>query len=105
MPQGWRHYWPVPGFEHLEDGEVDVDQLVAEAVRDGAINKLGNLTLVTSPLNSAMSNGPFSSKLPALRAHASLALNRDASLRYTGIDSHEGLTRIGGYNTVIAKEV
>jgi hypothetical protein len=28
----------------------------------------------------------------------------DASLRYTGIDSHEGLTRIGGYNTVIAKE-
>jgi hypothetical protein len=28
----------------------------------------------------------------------------DASLRYTGIDSHEGLTRIGGYNTVIGKE-
>lgn len=29
----------------------------------------------------------------------------DASLRYTGIDSHEGLTRIGGYNTVIAKDL
>jgi hypothetical protein len=29
----------------------------------------------------------------------------DASLRYTGIDSHDGLTQIGGYNTVIAKEV
>lgn len=28
----------------------------------------------------------------------------DASLRYTGIDSHEGLTRIGGYNTVVAKD-
>jgi hypothetical protein len=28
----------------------------------------------------------------------------DASLRYTGIDSHEGLTHMGGYNTVIAKE-
>ncbi len=26
----------------------------------------------------------------------------DASLRYTGIDSHEGLTRIGGYDTVVA---
>lgn len=26
----------------------------------------------------------------------------DASLRYTGIDSHQGLTRIGGYDTVIA---
>lgn len=28
----------------------------------------------------------------------------DASLRYTGIDSHEGLARIGGYNTVLARE-
>jgi hypothetical protein len=28
----------------------------------------------------------------------------DSSLRYTGIDSHEGLTHMGGYNTVIAKE-
>jgi hypothetical protein len=28
----------------------------------------------------------------------------DSSLRYTGIDSHDGLTRIGGYDTVIAKE-
>ncbi len=28
----------------------------------------------------------------------------DASLRYTGIDSHAGLTRIGGYDTVLAKE-
>ena len=28
----------------------------------------------------------------------------DASLRYTGIDSHEGLTHIGLYNTVVAKD-
>ena len=28
----------------------------------------------------------------------------DASLRYTGIDSHEGLTHIGGYDTVVAVE-
>ncbi len=28
----------------------------------------------------------------------------DASLRYTGIDSHEGLTYVGGYDTVVAKE-
>jgi hypothetical protein len=28
----------------------------------------------------------------------------DASLRYTGIESHEGLTHWGGYNTVVAKE-
>ena len=28
----------------------------------------------------------------------------DASLRYTGIPSHDGLTHIGGYDTVVAKD-
>lgn len=28
----------------------------------------------------------------------------DASLKYTGIESHEGLTHYGGFNTVVAKE-
>ena len=28
----------------------------------------------------------------------------DASLRYTGVDSHPGLTHIGGYDTVVARE-
>ena len=28
----------------------------------------------------------------------------DASLRYTGIESHEGLTRYGLYDTVVAKD-
>ena len=28
----------------------------------------------------------------------------DASLRYTGIESHEGLTYYGLYDTVVAKE-
>ena len=77
MPQKWRDSWRVPGFDHLEDGDIDAEQMTAEKVRDECINKLGNLTLVTSPLNSTMSNGPFSAKLPALRAHASLALNRE----------------------------
>src|SRR3546814_18751436 len=30
--------------------------------------------------------------------------SEDASLRYTGLDSHEGLTTVGGYDTVIAQE-
>lgn len=77
MPQRWREHWPLPGFEHVGEGEFNVDQMMAESQRDTHINKLGNLTLITSPLNSTMSNGPFSAKLPALRAHASLALNRE----------------------------
>lgn len=77
MPQKWQEHWPVPGFDHVADGEVDVDQLAREMERTQAINKLGNLTLLTHALNSAVSNGPFSVKMPAVRAHASLALNRE----------------------------
>ncbi len=77
MPQTWRESWPVRGFEHLEEDDIDPERMTAELIRDECINKLGNLTLITSPLNSKMSNGPFSAKLPALRAHASLALNRE----------------------------
>ncbi|WP_417484514.1 DUF262 domain-containing protein [Maricaulis salignorans] len=77
MPQRWRAHWSVPGSEHLKEGELNIEHMAAEAARDACIHKMGNLTLVTSPLNITMSHGPFSTKLPALRAHASLALNRE----------------------------
>ncbi|UDF02771.1 DUF262 domain-containing protein [Asticcacaulis sp. AND118] len=77
MPQHWRENWPIPGFDHLEEGDLNIDHMTAELLRDGCVNKMGNLTLVTSPLNSSMSHGPFLTKLNALRANASLALNRE----------------------------
>ena len=80
MPQRWRENWPVPGFEHVAEGDFDTDQLVAEVERDGCINKLGNLTLITQPLNSSVSNGPFATKMPQIKAFTSLALNRDLNV-------------------------
>ncbi|MFZ5490964.1 MAG: DUF262 domain-containing protein [Pseudomonadota bacterium] len=77
MPQKWQQHWPVPRFDHLAEGEVDLDQLVHETERAQAINKLGNLTLLTHALNVTVSNGPFSVKMPAVKSHASLALNRE----------------------------
>ncbi|WP_017667660.1 DUF262 domain-containing protein [Sandarakinorhabdus sp. AAP62] len=77
MPQKWRTYWPVPGFDHLAADEFDYEKSVAEARREACINKIGNLTLVTTPLNSTVSNGPFTEKLLALRVHSSLKLNRE----------------------------
>jgi hypothetical protein len=77
MPQKWQEHWPVPGFDHVPDGEVDADQVTRAMERTQAINKLGNLTLLTHALNSTVSNGPFSVKLPAVRGHASLTLNRE----------------------------
>lgn len=77
MPQKWRQNWPVPGFDHVADDEMDVEQMTREMDRETSINKLGNLTLLTSGLNTTISNGAFSVKMPAVRAQTSLALNRE----------------------------
>jgi hypothetical protein len=81
MPQKWQHNWPVPDFYHEPGDEIDIEmkQITREMERNQAINKLGNLTLLTHALNSIVSNGPFSVKMPAVRAHASLTLNRELS--------------------------
>ncbi len=45
--------------------------------RNSIVNTIGNLTLITSTLNSSVSHGNFSVKMPALRTFTSLALNRE----------------------------
>ncbi|EAQ35137.1 hypothetical protein NB311A_16629 [Nitrobacter sp. Nb-311A] len=77
MPQVWSTNWPIPGFDHLEPGEFDPEFASRQSARSAAVNKLGNLTLLTQALNSSVSNGPYSVKMPAVRSNSSLALNRD----------------------------
>lgn len=76
MPRNWRTHWPIPGFDRLVD-EPSEEMTMREIEREEHINELGNLTLLTHALNSKVSNGPFEMKMPAVRAHASLALNRE----------------------------
>jgi len=75
MPQSWHNSWQIAELAHLE--EFDPERLARQMEREGAINKLGNLTLLTGALNSSVSNGPYSVKMPAVRSHSSLALNRE----------------------------
>jgi hypothetical protein len=49
LPQSWHDNWPV----------APEDEEAAES-RQARVNRLGNLTLVTQPLNSALSNAPWS---------------------------------------------
>jgi hypothetical protein len=66
LPQKWGNYWPV-------------DDLAAEVERDAHVHRLGNLTLITSSLNSAVSNGPWSGdkgKRAQLEKHDVLLMNR-----------------------------
>lgn len=77
MPQKWQENWPVPGFDHVPDGELNADKIAREFQRQQSINKMGNLTLLTHKLNAKVSNGAFAVKLSAVKAHAALTLNRE----------------------------
>ncbi|TAK30120.1 MAG: DUF262 domain-containing protein [Myxococcaceae bacterium] len=71
MPQSWRDEWPLattlpttlPG------------QQTHEERRDALVQTFGNLTLLTQPLNSSVSNGPYAAKQAEYIQHALLRLN------------------------------
>jgi len=50
LPQSWEEHWPLPQGE-------DVEQLRMN--REAHINRVGNLTLVTQPLNASLSNASW----------------------------------------------
>jgi len=68
MPRKWTTHWPHPDGAR---GEVE---------RESLIHTLGNLTLLTTRLNSKVSNGPWlgeSGKRQILETHDVLLLNRE----------------------------
>lgn len=77
MPRKWREHWPVPGFGHVDPSDFDIEQMSREMEREAAVNKMGNLTLLTHKLNAAASNAAFEEKMPKVKANTGLALNRD----------------------------
>ncbi len=64
IPQNWKETWPL----NSSDEEV-------LKRREKAIHRLGNLTLVTSSLNPALSNDPWADKRGELAEHSALRLN------------------------------
>jgi hypothetical protein len=67
LPRGWRAHWSVEGTAQ-------------EADRDEHVHRLGNLTLLTGALNSAVSNSEWlgaKGKRAALSRHDVLLINRE----------------------------
>lgn len=77
MPQKWQDNWQIAGAEGLSDSDFNSHVASQVRARQASVNVLGNLTLLTQGLNSTVSNGPFSIKMPALKANTALALNRE----------------------------
>lgn len=65
MPRSWQAHW---------GSATDLD----EHEREAAVERLGNLTLVTSQLNKEMSNGPWSDKRKLLNQYAGQRLTSTA---------------------------
>lgn len=61
LPRSWKDTWPVATPDEAE-------------ARQAHVHRLGNLTLLTTSLNSKVSNGPWNVKRPALQDHNTLTL-------------------------------
>lgn len=69
LPRGWqKDRWPL-----LENDDEDAEI----ARRNRLIHSMGNLTLVSQSLNSALSNAPWHEKRKTLDKHTVLFLNKD----------------------------
>lgn len=70
LPQQWGEHWPLNG-----DEPDSITGDTPEDIRNRLLHSFGNLTLLTTPLNSSIQNGPFSSKRPEIAKQSSLRLN------------------------------
>jgi len=69
MPQGYvPEEWPYPGNEASDEQEQAIR-------RRTLLHSLGNLTMLTQPLNSEVSNGPFRIKRSKIAEQSLLLLN------------------------------
>jgi len=83
MPRGFKpEEWPYPEHEIVELQKLESNQKELESKRRELesrrwvlLHSLGNLTLLTQPLNSEVSNGPFNLKRPEITKQSLLVLN------------------------------
>jgi len=82
MPQGWLQNWPLPdgskGMTLQELWQSEAGNSIADATqrRDSVLQTLGNLTILTQPLNSAVSNSAWKDKKPQLLQSSLLPINQ-----------------------------
>jgi Protein of unknown function (DUF1524) len=82
LPQEWREHWPLPnGLKGLDLAELltapdDDPNAIATRRRETALQTIGNLTILSTALNSAQSNSAWELKRPELMKHSLLPINQ-----------------------------
>lgn len=90
LPDQWRTFWPLSDGSHPDDHEFYLalasllendarSELIVN--REAAKHTIGNLTLLTRPFNSKISNAAWDDKRRELREHSLLIMNREIAER------------------------
>lgn len=79
MPRAWPEHWPLSS----DAGLGEADRALATVERHAVVHRIGNLTLVTSTFNQAVSNGAWTLKRPELAAQSALQLNGPVAGQHT----------------------
>ena len=72
LPQHWQTHWKLESRE----GEAADEFSSRKERRNNLLHTIGNLTLLTSSLNPAVSNGRFKAKKSEILKHSAINLNR-----------------------------
>jgi len=81
MPQRWIEHWPMPDgtcgltWAELLDSEPGDARAKATRIRYSLLHTIGNLTILTQPLNSKASNSAWAEKKPLIQEHSLLLIN------------------------------
>jgi hypothetical protein len=94
LPENWRSSWPLNGekpsdlhFSQAIWATSEDETIVGQIIRRNRLkHSIGNLTILTQPLNSSVSNGPYDAKRTALQSPqfgSLLVLNREITQHET----------------------
>jgi uncharacterized protein with ParB-like and HNH nuclease domain len=109
LPQSWAEHWRLPDGSQAQGMELWMPS-AEDGSRAGIIirrqrlkHTLGNLTLLTKPLNSTVSNGPFEQKRDEIAEHTMLELNR--SILKASDWNEESIIQRGAEMAALAKGI
>ena len=63
MPQSWEEHWKTVPISSEDESLMDVTSVVGKEYREKTIQSIGNMTLLTRPLNSTLQNLSFREKI------------------------------------------
>lgn len=85
MPQSWEAHWPLPSgeagltFSELWGAEDEDNRVIESRRRNHMLQTIGNLTILTSALNSSVSNSGWVTKKPEVLKNSLLPINLNLS--------------------------